>query len=105
MSYQWTPGELAVCIRVGNGLSKIYFRVGGIYTVREYVQVNGTPIGKDFIMRKESLAFNGIPDEPAQNGTWGWAPERYRPLNEDDYKRIREKHGQGIEVGNWGALF
>ena|SRR6185369_15767956 len=52
--------------------------------------------------------FDGNPirvfGEPYDDDEWSDGA-CFRPLNEDDYKRIREKHGQDIEVGNWGALF
>lgn len=94
MGYQWSVGELAVCIcdkgyLVGENPPK----AGFIYTVQHF-----EPETEDMFT---SLWFHEIknrinPLVPEDNflGTGGYLAADFRPLNEDDYKRIREKHGE-----------
>jgi len=106
MAYEWRNGELAFCITAYSP----WFRVGGIYSVDQWIAegriVPATGRRAESRNKAGLISFYGVPHKLTKGPeSWGWEADRFRPLNEDDEKCIREKHGNlvrdNIGLGSW----
>ncbi len=90
MEHEWKVGELAVCVSK-TGIFVDELVVGRIYPIRKiFKRGQVKPNGRRAIAI--CLDLLGLPSASPDPMIWGWNPVNFRPLNEDDYKRIREKH-------------
>jgi len=87
MGYEWKVGELAVC--VDDEESNAFLKTGNVYCIR-YVTATKNCVNPNRFTGIGLLFFGVL--EPIDARTWSSA--RFRPLNEDDYRRIRDKHGE-----------
>jgi len=103
MGYEWTVGELAVCVddRPNDEDGKKVLNKGHIYPVA-FVVNPGDPVvcrGQRGPAGNTGLGLSGF------DQSFWWDARRFRPLNEDDEKCIREKHGNlvrdNIGLGSW----
>jgi len=70
-----------------------FFRVGMIYTVNTSRSgYDKKPDGRFEADGSGWVSIVGVPDSIGDSRSC-WDSDKFRPLNEDDYKRIREKHG------------
>jgi len=94
MGYQWKVGELAVCVI---GMSP-WIETGSIYPVREVdKELHGLDMTPELPTGGELIRLHGAVTPAGGDYGW-WKASRFRPLNEDDYKRIREKCGLDNKV-------